>query len=365
MQKKILVIEDEEDVRSTIVDILDSAGYIPIQASDGIEALKLLENNIPDLIISDIMMPGLNGYEVLEHFQKMSSTSNIPFIFLSAKGTGPDIRQGMNGGADDYITKPFRVKDLLQSIETQLKKKDKINRKFETIYNNISAYIPHELLTPLLPILGYPELLSERIDDFSKEEILEMLDKIKYAGNRLQKTIGKFLKYTESRIRLADNNFNNTSGEENLSFIGPKIKEHCIKESNKFKREKDLEFEIEECTVKIFEDDLTFIIEELIDNALKFSIPGSKISIKGKIINGMYNMEITDHGRGMKPEQIKDITPFMQHDRNIFQNSGNGLGLATIKNILDFYNGHLRLSSAENEYTKCSIELPLAETYNG
>ncbi len=361
MQKKILIIEDEEDVRSSIVEILDSAGHKPIQAADGIEALKLLENEIPDLVISDIMMPGLNGYAVLEHFQKMNSTSNVPFIFLSAKGTCSDVRLGMIRGADDYITKPFRVKDLLQSIETQLKKRDKINVKFESIYNNISAYIPHELLTPLIPILGYPELLIERINDFSREEILDMLDKIKGAGNRLQVTIRKFLKYTESRIRLADNSFNKTSGDENLSYIGPEIKEYCIIEGKKFKREKDLEFEIEEGHVKIFEGDLTFVIGELIDNALKFSVPGSKINITGKISDNMYKLEITDHGRGIKPEQLNNIYPFIQHDRKIFQNSGNGLGLVTIKNILEFYSGHLKLSSSVNEYTRCSIDLPLAE----
>lgn len=124
-EKKILVVEDEHEVRKTIVDLLESAGYSVKQAVDGLEAVKHLEQEIPDLILSDILMPNMDGYQLLEHFRQMDGNDDIPFIFLSAKMENRDIKRGLSEGADDYMTKPFRVKDLLAIVEIRLKLKRK------------------------------------------------------------------------------------------------------------------------------------------------------------------------------------------------------------------------------------------------
>lgn len=121
--KNILFIEDEKEVRETVVELLENAGYKVTTAENGEQALNILENEIPDLLISDIMMPEMDGYQLLDYFYNSPVSSKVPFIFLSGKSDSSDIRIGMNRGADDYITKPFRAKDLIQSIETQLKKR--------------------------------------------------------------------------------------------------------------------------------------------------------------------------------------------------------------------------------------------------
>src|SRR5690606_4766314 len=108
-----------------IQETLALNNYRILTAENGASALKICENELPDLVLSDIMMPGMDGYRMLEEFQKNPRTSSIPFIFLSAKAEDADIRKGMNGGADDYITKPFKVKDLLQAVSARLKKKKK------------------------------------------------------------------------------------------------------------------------------------------------------------------------------------------------------------------------------------------------
>ena len=143
--KNILVIEDEKEVRETIVEILEIAGYKASTAENGEQALNILENEIPDLIISDIMMPKMDGYQVLDYFYNSPLASKVPFIFLSGKSDSSEIRIGMNKGADDYITKPFRAKELLQSIDTQLKKRARIDKKIEEVCNNINVYISNEL----------------------------------------------------------------------------------------------------------------------------------------------------------------------------------------------------------------------------
>lgn len=127
--KKILVIEDNEDVRNNTAEILELSNYEVIVASDGkIGVEKALEHN-PDLIICDIMMPELDGYGVLHAIHRNDAIKNIPFIFLTAKSERPDFRKGMEAGADDYITKPFNGTELLNAVDSRLKKMEMLKQE--------------------------------------------------------------------------------------------------------------------------------------------------------------------------------------------------------------------------------------------
>ena len=119
---KVLVIEDEESVRKTISDLLEIKGYNVFSASGGKEGVKLAMELIPDLILCDIMMTDYDGYKVLKKLLAGSKTALIPFIFLTAKAEMSDLRLGMELGADDYIVKPFKAKELYKAIETRLAK---------------------------------------------------------------------------------------------------------------------------------------------------------------------------------------------------------------------------------------------------
>lgn len=122
MRKKILIIEDDTDVRENLITLLSEEGYNVSSAKDGLTGVKLVKEDSPDLIICDIMMSGINGYEVLGELIKGNLIRTIPFIFLTAKADIENIRLGMQLGADDYIPKPFSSDELLNSIETRLKK---------------------------------------------------------------------------------------------------------------------------------------------------------------------------------------------------------------------------------------------------
>jgi len=119
---KVLVIEDEESVRKTISDLLEIKGHSVYSASGGKEGVKLAMELIPDLILCDIMMPDYDGYKVLKKILAESKTALIPFIFLTAKAEMSDLRLGMELGADDYVVKPFKAKELYKAIETRLTK---------------------------------------------------------------------------------------------------------------------------------------------------------------------------------------------------------------------------------------------------
>jgi signal transduction histidine kinase len=358
--KKILVIEDEKSVREIICEILLNEGFEPIPAVDGMQAVALLEQFIPDLVISDIMMPKMDGYQVLEHFQNLPSMATIPFIFLSAKADNPDIRNGMLLGANDYITKPFRAKELIQTINTQLKKKEKSDKVFEDICLDISAYIPHELRTPLIPIIGFTEIIQEGLDDLSKSEISDLLNKIKYSSHRLHDTIEKFIRYTEIQVRIADKKSSSDNNNEVTNLSGIIISTECKKIMNALERAGDLEVDITEAELSVYEHDLVFIIRELITNAIKFSSPGTRIEVKTWINEGSYYLEVTDYGRGMTTEQIANIKPFIQHERKKYQQQGNGLGLFIVKKLMEYYSGTLELISEVNKFTTCRVSFPLS-----
>ena len=120
--KKILLIEDNDEIRENTAEILELSNYKVITAENGKRGVELAMGNKPDLIVCDIMMPVLDGYGVLMTLQKNTDTQNIPFIFLTAKAERNDFRKGMELGADDYITKPFEGSELLNAIESRLKK---------------------------------------------------------------------------------------------------------------------------------------------------------------------------------------------------------------------------------------------------
>lgn len=121
-KQKILIIEDNSDIRENVAELLTLSGYEAVEAGDGREGAKLALQELPDLILCDIMMPAIDGYGVLHILSKHRETYNIPFIFLTAKAEKSDLRKGMTLGADDYITKPFDETDLLTAIENRLKK---------------------------------------------------------------------------------------------------------------------------------------------------------------------------------------------------------------------------------------------------
>mgnify|MGYP001384038930 CR=1 FL=1 len=146
--KKILVIEDDYAVLSGIVDLLEAKGYSAFTAPDGKEGVKVAKELIPDLIICDVMMPKLDGYQVLQELSTNNATSFIPFIFLTAKAEMKDLREGMNLGADDYRVKPYDAPVLLKSIEKRLEKSEEL-KKFYSHHPQSSVSKPEtpKLLT--------------------------------------------------------------------------------------------------------------------------------------------------------------------------------------------------------------------------
>lgn len=141
MSKNILIIEDNQDIRENVAEILMLAGYAVTEAAHGKDGIEMAKKQLPDVILCDIMMPELDGYGVLSILSSNVATCTIPFIFLTARTEHLDWRKGMESGADDYLTKPFNRTELLNAVETRLKKKVAVERGYSNQLEKLQALI--------------------------------------------------------------------------------------------------------------------------------------------------------------------------------------------------------------------------------
>lgn len=358
--KKILIVEDNDTVRNNLIDILRINKYQTISAENGLEGFHAALEQMPDLILSDIMMPVMDGYEFLKKVRETSPINFTPFIFLSAKSTYKDVRYGMNLSADDYLSKPFSVAELVNAIESNLSKAKKMDAKVEQLKDSIAFSIPHELRTPLAAILGFTGLLKDIIQsDADKNEIMLMADNIYDSGIRLNNVINKFILYSESSLVLVDpamiKKYNDSEIESTDAYIKPSAEKTC----NKLGRIADLKIEINNFSVRMDNRHLVYIVEELIENACKYSQPNSEIEISSKKENDFWTVSVLDHGIGMDAHQIKSVGVLNQFDRKIHEVAGNGLGLSTLQKIIEIYSGELIINSEPQFFTNVTVKFPI------
>ncbi len=353
---KILIIEDDKDLRADITELLNANSYETISAAGGIEAMEKIKEGIPDLVLSDIMMPEMDGYEVLNMFQNNDSTAAVPFIFISAKVESEDIRKGMNCGADDYLTKPFRAKDLLAAVEAKLKKKKLTDDIMNRLTIDLSLFMPHELRTPLVSILGFSEILLDNAVGIKEEEARDMLQRINGSGKRLHKIIEKFLIYAQLLIQ--------TDGRLPVKDDGPADTEELLRQIVSCEgkdRADDISLMLEGAVLNIPEHHLKFLFEEIIGNSIKFTKKGTVIRVSSGINKGGYVFEVLDYGYGISDEVFENIKTCVAGSHNILKVKRPGLGLCLAGKIAGYYGGKLKIESRHLMYTRATVTLPVKQ----
>lgn len=360
---KILVIEDEEAIRENILDLLEAENFESMGAANGKIGIKMAIAQIPDLILCDMMMPEIDGHGVLKALRSEPTTATIPFIFLTAKAEKTDIRLGMELGADDYITKPCTPQELLKAVAMRLEKHKAISRKsqktLDELRSNISMSLPHELRTPLNAIMGFSELILSEYSILKESEILEMIGYIQLSGHRLYRLIQNFLLYTD--LEMAATNPERLKEMQNSEFscVESLLSEKARQQAKQANRLDDLQLNLQNSSVAIDSIKLTKILEELLDNAFKFSSEGTPVFVNSLVENQRFILSVKDQGRGMTADQIAQLEAYMQFDRQLYQQAGLGLGLAIVKRITELHGGNLKIESSPDQETIVSVYLPV------
>lgn len=359
---RILIVEDENDLRQSIADFLEVEGFKCLQAADGSEGIDIARTELPDLIICDIKMPGLNGHEVLRELRRDSRTSSIPFIFLTALVEKGDIRKGMELGADDYLTKPFLTDDLVSAIKTRLHKNQELKERFQDLRKSLVHKLPHELRTPLVSIIGYAQLLMDRYKENTDPAIIEYSKSIYEAGVRLNKMIQNFIVFTKLKLASGDTNFKVEFHAEPTLISFPLVKSISENIANRYNRLTDLTVNGIDGVVKISLNEFNIILEELVDNAFKFSSAGNAVAVTISKDEKEFTIKIRDNGRGMTEEQLKKIDAYVQFDREQYEQQGMGLGLTISQKLVEMYGGKFNIDSQIGKFTEITILFPLEET---
>jgi two-component system, sensor histidine kinase and response regulator len=354
--KKILIVESDLDVRNTLTQLLLKNDYKVKTVENGYDGYKTAVIDPPELIIADIMIPMMDGLEMLRLLKENAATAGIPFIFLTSKSATIDRRIGMNSGADDYITIPFKPDDLLKAIRVRLEKKENLDRKFERVFRALSGNIPHELRTPLGSIIGFTNMMLEDILTLDRKDMIEMLQKIKYSSTKLQKTIEKFIVFSEAEVLNMDK-------KKHESLLNKKTEVQAfLLDSiiNEKMRQEDVNFPVElsnsYASISVFEDHFCMMFGELIENAIKFSYNNKPIEIKSTDDKGTYTLKVRNYGKGLTEEELQNLDVFTNQDRRRYEQHGNGLGLILVSRLATFYDAKFSITSIPDQYTETSLK---------
>ena len=356
-KNKILLIDNEVNILETLSELLTLKNYEVKTATSGIEALDIMTHWIPDLILCDLMMPQMDGYQFHQLVNENITLNKIPFIFLTAKNDITDIKQSMARGVDDFITKPFKTDELIRSIETRINRFNTIKNTFNGFNTKQNKYFLHEINTPLNGILGSIDILINNKDNLDKAEIDTFYKAIKTSALRLNKTLQNIIIFQNIKNNLVD--FSKISSTEIRETLLKVVDKTTAIEANNKER---IDFDVEKATLNISESNLEFILFELIDNALKFSKENKNVIVLGKKHNkNYYKLIILDFGNGFNSEDINNINPFKQFNRHEIEQQGLGLGLFISQKIIKKSKGQITIISKDKIGTEITILLPLSK----
>ncbi|HEY5561770.1 MAG TPA: hybrid sensor histidine kinase/response regulator [Clostridiaceae bacterium] len=368
---KILIVDDDETSRCILSKILSNANYEIKQAACGKEALEKAETEKPNLIILDIDLPDITGYEVCVQLKLNPVTEYIPILCISSFYTkSEDLVNGLECGADNYLIKPIDFHVLLaivksmirnQSAERKLRTALKEAEEANDIKLQFLANISHELKTPINVIVAALQMTNIIIEDIDEQDIKNKLYKysgiIKQNNYRLIRLINNLIDITK-----IDSGFINMN-RQNVNIV--KVVEDITLSVASFVESKQIELifdtDVEEKITSCDTDKIETIIFNLISNAIKFTNANGKITVNMSDKEENIFISVQDTGIGITDENKKKIFErFLQVDDISHRNNeGSGIGLSLVKAFVEMHGGTITIKSIYGEGSTFIIKLPI------
>lgn len=368
-KRTILIVESYKDRVERLENILQSSNFQTLVARNGNQTKQLtLENNC-DLILLAVNSLDINSYELIAELRDRAQTLTTPIVMLSDRTNTVEWRKAIEAGADDYLGHPFTAIELGRAIAVQLQKKiaqeEKIQYELEQLRLKIAEALPHELKTVLTGILTSSELLYSDLEKLDSSTVRQIINCIRLSGHRLSRLSQNSLLYAELEMIYSNpqeleklrSSYTNSSASI-LECVATRCAQNV-------EREADLKLELQNASVQIESNHFFKLVEEIVDNALKFSEPNTIVRIKSKKNKNYLVLSVSNRGKGMSSQQIDRIGAYMQFDRHHEEQQGVGLGLAIAQRLVNLYGGKLAIESIPNRETKIEVSLPLADLYLG
>src|SRR5438552_364080 len=273
-------------------------------------------------------MEKMDGYRTLSAMRSEATTATIPFILMTGLADNAGMRHGMELGADDYLPKPFTIEGLYAAVDARLRKvatvRAEAERRLADLRDNISMMLPHELRTPLNGILAYGEILTTDAPTLQPAEIAEMGQVIYHSGKRLERLIENFLIYAQIELLSADPKKAQALIKKQTLSAAKLIQDRARQQAQAVNRASDLVLELTDRPLPISEEYIAKIVDEVVQNAFKFSQPGSPVRVALADAPPGSAISVTDRGRGFSPEHVTKVGAYMQFDRKLQEQQGLG-----------------------------------------
>ncbi len=350
-KNNILIVDDSVDTVELLSKRLTFDGYGTLVAYNGEEGLEQAIRHTPDLIILDIMMPNMDGYEVCEKLKASRSTRYIPILMLTAKSGLEHKIKGLDVGANDYLAKPFDYKELRARIKSLLSiksaREELVSREKSEALGHMMDEVAHELRNPLTSIGGLARRIHENLphDDQNKKHLEMMMEEVA----RLEYMVSKLVELKTSAISYKEQvNINAVitaaldEFKEELEKHGIQVETHLLKN---------------ESVISADKEQVNLAIGSLIKNAIEAmeSSGEKRLEIENHVNDGRVEIEFRDTGRGIPKEKIRNIfDPFFTS-----KTSGPGLGLTLALQIIQEHHGAISVESKPGKGTSVTVSLPV------
>lgn len=363
-QTKILVVEDDFQNRQLINIYLTRSGYEVVSAMNGTAALEKLLTFTPDLIVSDIAMPNMDGFELYDKVKSFPHLRSVPFIFLTAYSDTEKRRHSKEIGSDDFLTKPIEQEELLASIRGKLKRVNEIKTSTQSeLFNQIDqlkreilSTITHEVNTPLFIIKLTSNLLLDEKMEFKQSELQELLMRIKRSGERLDSLLKDFLVTVRIATGETKNEFEKTKQDVDINFVIQHLMTRYEIEAKTKNISIISKLAANPPILKMSADQIADVVERLISNAIKFNKENGSIVISSTYDDGKLTVLFEDTGIGIPEDQIPNIfTKFYQVNRAEMEQQGAGLGLNIARDLTKINGGTLTVESKEGVGSKFEL----------
>ncbi len=364
---KILIVDDTPANIDVLDLFLEKEGYKISIAQSGESALDLADRISPDLILLDVMMPGIDGFETCRRLKSNDKTSDIPIIFITARNESADIIKGFSMGGVDYITKPFsqeevcarvhlhlKLKTLMAALETKNQKLADLN----DLKNKFLGMASHDLRNPISTIQGFSKILLDHGETLAKDAKKEFLQSIHKVSNDM-------LTLLDDLLNISTIESGKLELQVKRGSFGQLVKER-VRMYQVMAERKNLatHLDIEEMAEFSFDPNrISQVIDNLLSNAIKFSPPGKEIYIWLGQRNGQAKFSVRDQGPGISPEDQDKLFKHFQKlkARPTADEPSHGLGLAIAKKMVEAHKGKITVESQPGSGATFSFFIPLGK----
>lgn len=344
---KVLIIDDEALIRDSVAELLELNCFQVIKASDAEKGLLLAHEESPDLILVDILMPGMDGISFVKCLRVNPGFCRTPIIFLSSKSSIEDFRSGMNAGADDYLAKPFSSEDLLETIRLRLDKvrhSNKRNDPWSLSVHKVYFKATHEVNTSLHGILASISIMEDFHDDFDKTDREKLLESMRISAYRLRNIFenNKWVsRIREENLELPQRYFSGLTEikslfESSLPMQFPKLIWDKI------------DINLQEGSTTLIKEVAEKLLLELLSNALKFGKEDSVVKVKGWKSTEGFKVSIENEGSLIQIDPLEIKHAYFQPEREVKEQQGMGIGLFIVLYLCKFLNIPLAINHLKN-----------------